>query len=813
MQPFFAPAGRRPGERRPCAGFRAAVLLLLFAFVFPGAGHAIPTLPSMFGDHPWALGLGGGMSAELGFSDAGNFSDSLFLAARWRSLAAGLAREGDVFHWNLALGGRAKNSSLQGFFGGAALNLFSGEGYTDLTATLGMSYAFSRHLLLEYRIRDIVLSREAGGRIMPQYGMSLYIGAEEAPLTLQGFFSFPASVDNYAFGAHLFVRPLRGLELSINVRRENEEYGVGAGLGIAFGDVFLRGRIYRREGGNTILASAVYGEHGRGRIFGEEDSMLELVVSGAMSETAQAGNSLLGAQESSGFASCLLALYRAAHDTSLKLVVLRLREHSLGYARSEELMDALLRLRRAGKSVVAVLEKGGLRNLLIASAANEIHLDPNVQFEIARPAMTAVFYKSFLDKIGLEAQLFYRGAYKTAAQAATEPAMTPEHRESAGRVLENIGERALALIAANRGCTPEQAAAWCRTGLMTPEEALRAGLVTHLGSYAHVRGLVSRHDLRMRSLGHYRALSEGFRENNAIALISVEGTLVNGISSRRSLPFAGRSAGAETIIGALQQALRDHRVRGIIVRIDSGGGDILASARMREAILLAAGVKPLVLSMGDAAASGGFWIACGDDKVKLDISAGASTLTGSIGVIVGKVSTEKLRAILGIQSERLGDANARMFDDNKGFTTEQRGLVEKMLDYWYAQFVDLVAGGRRLSRESALESAAGRVWTGGDAHARGLVDRNAGFIGAYEFLVERLRGKPLDYECIELPQTQPNLTSLITQGLHAGMNAGGGQFLTEWPALAASLGDADSWPGLFISGRALALLPWSWEFE
>jgi protease-4 len=778
----------------------------------PGLSYALPTLPSMFGDHPWALGLGEGLSAEFGVFDTQIFPDAIFFAARWEPFALAFARKGDELHTQYSFGKRM----LPSMFGGVTLSQISGAGYTDFMTTFGLGYGFSRHLLMEFLVQDIVF-RSADTHTMPRYEIALYMGAQHSPFTLRGFFSSKLREDGYtgdpnAFGAELFLRPLSGLELSVNLRRENEEYFAGAGMGIAFGDIFARAGVHRREGRNIVMTSATYGKHGRGDILAPKGSMLEFVVNGAMSETAQAGNSLLGVQGSLSFTSHLMALYRAAHDDNLKLVVLRLRDNSLGYARSEELMDALLALRRAGKDVLVVLEKGGLRNLLIASAASEIYLDPNIQFEISRPAMMATFYKGFLDKIGLEAQLFYRGPYKTAAQSYTEQTMSPEHRESATRILDFIGDRVLSLIAANRGIPAERIAGWVQAGLMTPEEALREGLVTHLGSYASVRRRVGRLDLQRHSVKHYLTLPEGFRSNDAIALISIEGTIVNGASSRRSLPFAGRSVGAETIIGALYQALQDSRVRGIIVRIDSGGGDGHASERIREAILLAAGIKPLVISMGDVAASGGLWIACGDENLKLDISAGASTLTGSIGVIAGKVSTEKLRSMLGIQSERIGDANTFLFDDSKGFTPEQQALVEKMLDYWYNKFVNIVAGGRRLSREEILKSAEGRVWTGGDAHARGLVDRNAGFIGAYTILMGRLRGNPLDYEYIELPQTHIDLVSLVT-GVNSGSAPPIGLLPNQWTALTASLNDPDSWPGLFMSGRALALLPWNWEFE
>jgi protease-4 len=738
----------------------------------------------------------------LGFLDYENLSRSLFVAARWKPLAVSLAREDDVLHWQFSLGGGlpSPTSSFPNVFSGVTLSLFSGEGYTDVAATLGIGYGVTHHFLVEVALRDLVLSRNAGGSTKTFYDIAFYLGAPDALFTLEGIYSIPLhNGEHSGLGAKLFFRPTSGLEISLGMQWEKHEWGFGAGVGLGFGGV-LFGRVgYAHSNGRHVLgASFVAGDPGHGDILASDDTFLEVVVGDSISEQAKEGNILFGAKDTPGFASRLFALYRACHEKSLKLVVVRLRDNALGYARSEELMEALLVLRRYGKGIVAVLEKGGLRNLLIASAANEIYIDPYIQMEIAGPAMTASFYKGFLDKLGIEAELFARDAYKTAPQSYTEQKMTPEHRESANRILLRVRERVFARIAENRAFTAEQVAAWCAKGLMTPAEALREGVVTHIGSYASLGKLLQRYSLVPQTLESFLTLPQGFVPNNAIAVITIEGTIVNGTSSGFSLPFFGKSAGADTIIAALHEALRDKYIRGIIIRVESGGGDVLASARMREAITHAAKRKPLVISMGDVAASGGFWLACGDEETKLDIYAGAMSLTGSIGVFAGKVSTEKLRAKLGIESERLGDPNAHMFSDDKGFTPEQRAMINKMLDYWYDQFVDLVAAGRHMARDEVLKSAGGRVWAGDDARTFGLVDHNEGLMGAYLALVQRMHGNPMKYTLIEYPKARFGLANLVTGGLEASLTA---------------LSDPEAWPGILVHGNSLALLPFTPEFD
>jgi protease-4 len=542
----------------------------------------------------------------------------------------------------------------------------------------------------------------------------------------------------------------------------------------------------------------VVGDHGTGDLTGDPAFCLEISVAGEMAETGKDGNALIGVPSVIGFARQISAIRKAALDPRVRAAIVHLRAHSLGWARSEEMMQALLELRARKIPLIACVESADLRSLMIASAADEIHVHESAQVRTSGPAMLATFYTGLLEKLGLEARLLYRSEYKTAAQSVTEKSMTVAHRESAQRVVDLITSRALALIATNRGVPLTRVLGWSRDGLMTPREAVKKGLVTGTLSWDGVRRFIAGKGFRLARPEAWLGVQSGFSRPSGIAIVHVEGTIVNGGGGLPQLPFGETSAGADTVVRALSRATSDRSIRGIIVRVQSGGGDVLASERMRAAIVAAAQRKPLVISMADLAASGGYYLACGDGKTPIMVFAKSATLTGSIGVITGKLVTRKLRGTLGLASESVGDSNARIYGDETDFTPNQLALVTKMLDYWYDEFKSAVARGRRMQRERVEQYARGRVWAGMDAIEFGLIDREGGFHAALLWLADRINKPWQDLDLIEINSQPANLSRLVTGGISLDLSA---------------IMDNDAWPGLFFSGRALALLPWKLQLE
>lgn len=769
-----------------------ACALWLCAVTLPLAGA--PMLPQDLATRPWAGSGGQGLMLEAGVTALDASSASSFAFGSYDTFGFGLFRDGDLLGWRFS-GGLSLPGGLSA---GISLRLTAGEGWTDASADLGLGWALGQSVLAEISIENAVLSRDAAGRITPGYRFGLLFGAAGDWLGFEPWLRFPVGSGSLDAGARLVLLPLAGLRLEAGWTYEDGRHGFVAGLGIGFGDLLVRGRGERRPDSTRAGLSLVLGDHRTGSLAGQDALCLEVSVAGEMAETGKGGNALLGLAARAGFARQLWAIRRAARDPRVRAVLVHLRANGLGWARSEELMQALRAFRASGIPVIAGIEAADLKALMIASAADETHIHESAQVRTAGPAMVATFYTGLLEKIGLRARLLYRSEYKTAAQSVTEREMTPAHRESATRVIDVIRERAITVIASNRALPPERIRGWLARGLMTPRETVRAGVAAGTTSYDAIRRTVAARGLRLCPPAAWLEQPAGFAPAPAIALVHVEGTIVNGQGGMPRIPFGETAAGADEVVRALTRAGSDPAVRGVIVRVQSGGGDVLASERMRAALVEVARRKPTAVSFGDIAASGGYYLACGDGSVRLPVFVKAATLTGSIGVITGKLVSRDLRASLGIAHQQIGDTNANLYGDEEDFTPAQLALVTKILDYWYNEFKSAVARGRRLDKAVVETHARGRVWAGADALVRGLVDHEGGIHEALQWVAAQAG---LAWDACALIEINPEPAGLMR--LVSGASALDLSALTE----------ADAWPGLFFSGRALALHPWSLRVE
>jgi protease-4 len=314
-----------------------------------------------------------------------------------------------------------------------------------------------------------------------------------------------------------------------------------------------------------------------------------------------------------------------------------------------------------------------------------------------------------------------------------------------GRLVASAGEQVVAGIAAGRGLTEERVRQLIDQAPLLGSEALDAGLVDRLAYrdevYAELRAAVGQ-DARLRYVARYNRTQGVAKriprpQHDAVALIQGQGQIRLGRSGRGALPGQGSSIGSETIAAAFRAAVKDARVKAIVFRVDSPGGSYVASdAIWREVVLAREAGKPVIVSMGNVAASGGYFVAAPADV----IIAQPGTLTGSIGVVVGKPVVGELldRLGIGLGSVEQG-AHARMYTPTRDFTEEEWTRVNTFLDRVYDDFVGKVAQGRDLSRERVDELARGRVWTGTDAHERGLVDELGGLGLAIDVARERSR--------------------------------------------------------------------------
>lgn len=433
-------------------------------------------------------------------------------------------------------------------------------------------------------------------------------------------------------------------------------------------------------------------------------------------------------------------LEHAAADPRITSLIARVDRPAASWAHAEELRSAVAAFRASGKRAIAHAQtfgeaRDGTLAYYVACAFDEIHLQPSGDVGLTGLAVEVPFAADALGKLGVEPELDRRHEYKTAANLLTERELTEPHRETVDRIVASHHEQLVAAIAEGRGIDADRAAAVIDQGPRLGGEARAEGLVDRLAyrdetvadvkrTAGHGARMVSSPTYRrgrLRRLRRRRRLGLG-RPSTTVALIHGQGGIHTGRSRRSPL---GTSMGADTVATAFSQAIRDRKVAAILFRVDSRGGSAVASDAIWRAVVRAreAG-KPVIVSMGSVAGSGGYWVAMSADR----IVAAPGTLTGSIGVVAGKLVTRGLRERLGLTTDEAHrGAFALMYSANRPFTDAQWERVGAFLDRVYDEFVTRVADARGLSRERVGALARGRVWTGADATAHGLVDELGGY--------------------------------------------------------------------------------------
>jgi protease IV len=441
---------------------------------------------------------------------------------------------------------------------------------------------------------------------------------------------------------------------------------------------------------------------------------------------------------------------RAAKDILVQEVVVRFGAPQVGWARASEIADAIARLAASGKPVTCHLDAAdNLTYWMAARSCPRITVAPGGGIDLVGLSLQAMFLKELLSSMGVTADMLHIGRYKDAAESLTNTEMSPESREAAESLVAALHENLVAGIASGRKKDPAAVAQLIDGGPYTPKGAVSAGLadaVATLGSQLeklrdkYAGGVVDdygKEPAKPFSLGELFTLFGGADEKKAaehprIALVPAVGPIVSGGGGGGGL-FGGMEMVDDLeLSNALSQASRDASVKAIVLRIDSPGGSALASDNLYEAVRAAAKRKPVVASMGDVAASGGYYIAAGCTEVL----ASDATLTGSIGVVGGKIVFGDGLGKIGVRTGTVERGKrASISSPFTPFTDEERALVTAQMQEAYDLFVDRVVEGRSLPREQVLAAAEGRVWTGRQALERKLVDK----LGTLDAAIERAR--------------------------------------------------------------------------
>ena len=490
----------------------------------------------------------------------------------------------------------------------------------------------------------------------------------------------------------------------------------------------------------------------------------------------------------------LEALQRGAQDDRVVGLIAHVGAESLGMGARQEIRDAVRAFAATGKKTIAFAESfgefapgGGAYYL--ATAFDKIYLQPSGDVGLSGLIVESPFVRGTLDKLDIEPRLDQRKEYKNAMNLFTEKAYTPAHREALEAVMISFRDQIVQGIAQGRGLPEARAREIFAGGPYVAQEALAIKLVDALvyrdEAYALARKALGE-DAQTLLYGQYlERAGRPHMEGPTIALIYGVGQVVRGESN--TSPVSGSSTmGSQTVAGAFRQAVDDENVKAIVFRIDSPGGSYIASDTIwRETVRAREAGKPVIATMGSVAGSGGYFVAMAADK----IVAQPGTITGSIGVLAGKMLTRKFWENLGITWDdiRFGE-NANIWTGTYDYDDRGWQRFQLFLDRIYEDFTNKVAEGRKLPKERVLEIAKGRIWSGADAKALGLVDALGGFPEALALAREAAGLEKDAAVTLKLfPEPRSAIEQLLDEGPESLERAAVGRAMGE---LRASLGPA-----------------------
>lgn len=445
------------------------------------------------------------------------------------------------------------------------------------------------------------------------------------------------------------------------------------------------------------------------------------------------------------------AIHRAAEDPRVAGLIARVQIPAAPAGPVQELREAIVAFTAKKPSLAWAETYPGTLSYYLASAFGEVWMQPSGTVGLVGFATNALFLRDALGKAGVEAQFVARGEYKSAANLFTQDSYTDAHREADTRLVESLHAQVWQAVAESREIALADVDALADRAPLLRDDAVTGGLVDRIGfrdeAYARVAELVGAEGIspetgdadgddappRLYLTRYARATAPGQgpslpivgrKSKPKVAVVTLAGPIVSGRGGPQVLPFGNSSAGGDTIAAALREAAADTDVDAIVLRVESPGGSVTGSETIwREVVRARQSGTPVVASMGAVAASGGYYVSMAADS----IIANPGTITGSIGVVTGKLIARDLKDRLGIGSDSVRtNANADAWSVNAPFTEAQHQQVEAEADLFYTDFIERVAQGRNLSVEAVDDVARGRVWTGADAREHGLVDELGG---------------------------------------------------------------------------------------
>jgi protease-4 len=455
------------------------------------------------------------------------------------------------------------------------------------------------------------------------------------------------------------------------------------------------------------------------------------------------------------------ALVRAAEDERVQGVRLRVDSIGGGFATAQELRSLISRVNAAGKWTAAYMDTAGEFTpgntvYYVASACDEVVMNPQGDLNLIGLSAASPFFRGTFDKLEIHPEFEGRGDYKTARFLFTQKDFTPAHREMLSWILDSMMDQISRGIANSRGLEKEEVLHLIDQGPFIGEESVAAGLVDRMEDWtSFVDRLEEEHGTaKAVSVRSYLKRAGKSRGGEKIAVVTAVGLILRGSNGESFNPLAaGPVMGSDTIAKAFRDVRRTNGIKAVVFRVDSQGGSAVASEIIRREMVRTAEEVPVVVSMSNMAASGGYWISCGAQRIFAD----PGTLTGSIGVYVGHLNATGFYNKLGVTFGRLDrGANANIYGEFEDWTDAQHAVVDRMLDRIYNDFVERVSAARDMTPEAVDAIGRGRVFTGEQALENGLIDAVGGFD---EALVEAKKLAGIDpdarVQLVEFPRVLP----------------------------------------------------------
>lgn len=437
---------------------------------------------------------------------------------------------------------------------------------------------------------------------------------------------------------------------------------------------------------------------------------------------------------------------------------------SMNSAQLDELSRHFKKVRDSGKKTHAWLESASREALEIASMCDTVYMADFGEVDLPSVSMQSMFYRDALDLVGVKASVVRAGDFKGAVEPYLNSRMSDHLRQHYLDMLTTINDAAVDRIAKGRGLKPADVRALQSRRMWLAKEALSKGLVDKLAPYGGMRKVISdnigenlnwvtpkkaakKEVSLFQLMGELMAgnQSSGAVQDNTVVVLHLSGSIVDEGSA------GGIVAG--TTVERIQKLIDEDRVKGVVVRINSPGGSATASEAIRQALKKLAEKKPTIISMGDVAASGGYWISC----IGTPIYAERGTVTGSIGVFAMKLSGGSLMRRIGLHTENIQlDESASLFSLDRGFTDDEIEAMQKSIDSVYGRFLKLVSGDRKIPLEKLRTLAGGRVWSGSQAIRRGLVDQIGGVDDCITYIAKKAELGD-EYKVAHRPMTESGL--------------------------------------------------------